>query len=117
MTSHSNNIDIQYTPVLSVSEEYEANSVTVTVDWAQAQQLHITYSVKVSPLVPIMFTGSTSCRLTIQYNTEYNFGIEATTPCRPNATAFIILHYGEIYYNTSDLYTFMLSQYFILLLL
>ena len=89
-------LGIQYTPTLSNSVQYEAESVTVTVRWTQAQQLYITYSAKVIPLVPIMFTGSTSCQLTVQYNVKYNFSIVAAAPCRPNATAFIALEYGEL---------------------
>ena len=60
------------------------------------------YTVRVLPLplVPIMATGSASRQLTISYNTEYNFSVEATvsTPCRVSATAFIRLHYGKVYY-------------------
>ena len=91
-------IDIQYTPILSISEEYKADSVIVTVEWTQAQQLHVTYSTEVFPLVPIVFTERTSRRLTIPYNNEYNLSVVAVTPCRPNATSFIILYYGEVYY-------------------
>ena len=80
-------LGIQYTPVLSISEEYEANAVTVTVDWTPAQILHnivITYFVNISPTVPIILTGSTSCQLKIPYNIDYNLSIIAATPCRNN---------------------------------
>lgn len=84
--------------MLSISaEQYEADSVTVTVEWAWAQQIHVTYSAKVVPLVPILITGSTSRQLTIPYNNEYNLSVVATAPCRPNATTFIKLNYGEVY--------------------
>ena len=100
-------IGIQYTPVLSISEEHEANAVTVTVDcsWTPAQILHnvvITYFVNISPTVPIILTGSTSCLLKIPYNIEYNLSITAATPCRSNATTFRILKYGENNVNPSN---------------
>ena len=49
------------------------------------------------PLVPPKVNGSTSCQLTISYNTKYNLCVEVTTPCRPNITVQIALYYGEMY--------------------
>ena len=84
-----------YTPTVRVtSEEYSADNVTVTVEWPQ--QVYTTYDVTVVPLVPIVFTGNTSCQLTIPYNTEYNVSIEAVAPCRSNTTTFTRLYYGEM---------------------
>ena len=83
-----------YTLTLRVtSKEYSADNVTVTVEWTQ--QLYATYDVTVVPLVvPIVFTGSTSHKLTIPYNTEYNLTVEAAAPCGPNTTALIRLKCG-----------------------
>ena len=82
-------------PTLRIaSEDYSADNVTVTVEWDQPA-LYSTYTVTVVPLVPIVSTGSTSYRLTIPYNTEYNLTVEAAAPCRSNATAGIRLKYGE----------------------
>ena len=85
-----------YTPTLRiVSEDYSASNVTVTVEWDQLT-VYSTYTVTVVPLVPTVFTGSTSCRLKIPYNTEYNLTVEAAAPCRSNtSTASIRLKYGE----------------------
>ncbi|MCG8625303.1 MAG: hypothetical protein MJE68_25300, partial [Proteobacteria bacterium] len=55
----------------------------------------IRYSVNITPWVPLIPNGSTSYSLIIPYNTEYNFSVVATTPCRPNTTAFITHYYGE----------------------
>ena len=74
--------------MLNISDEnYEANNITVTVEWAQL--LDASYIVEVSPLVPIV----NGHRLTIPYNTEYNFSVIAVTPCG-NAISFIRLKYG-----------------------
>ena len=89
----------QYSPTLGItSEEYKTDNITVSVEWTL--QEGAMYTVRVLPQVPIMVTGSTSRQLTISYNTEYNFSVEATvtTPCRVSATTFIRLHYGEVYY-------------------
>jgi hypothetical protein len=83
---------MKYTAVLSVSEEYRANNVTVTVLWAPVD--NITFSTEVSPLAPIIPTGSTSHQLTISYNTEYNLSVTAATPCG-NFIASTTLSYGE----------------------
>ena len=85
-------------PILRiVSQDYSSDNVTVTMEWDQ-ETVYSTYIVTVVPLVPIVFTGSTSCRLTIPYNTdhEYNLTVEAAAPCRPNTTASIRLKYGEV---------------------
>ena len=85
-----------YAPALSISEDYYGtDNVTVTVEWTQQAAIGIRYSANVTPWVPLMPDGSTSYRLTIPYNTEYNFSVVATTPCRLNTTAFITLYYGE----------------------
>ena len=110
-------IDIQYTPILSVLEEYGADNVTVTVEWVLAQA-GVIYSFRISPLVPIMFTGRSSLQMTILYNTVYTLSVVATAVCRPNATTFITLNYGEVYYihttTKSDLYYYIIMlQYFI----
>ena len=82
--------------MLSISEEYQADNVTVTVTWAPAELMDdITFSTKVSPLVPIVPTGSTNRQLIISYNTEYNLSVVAVTPCG-NVIASKTLNYGEI---------------------
>jgi hypothetical protein len=83
---------MKYTPVLNVSEEYRADNITVTVLWAPID--NTTFSTKVTPLAPIMLTGSTSRQLIISYNTEYNLSVIAATPCG-NFIASITLSYGE----------------------
>ena len=76
-------------------ERYEVDDVIVTVEWTP--QEGVTYTTSVSPLTSITITGSSSSQLTISYNTNYNFSVEAAPPCRPNPTAVITLNYGEAY--------------------
>ena len=91
-------IAIQYSPILTVSEDYDANNVTITVEWetVPAQQADITYFTRILPLIPIISTGRARRRLAIPYNAEYNFSVVAAAPCRPNITAFITLYYGKV---------------------
>ena len=89
----------QYAPSLHViSEEYEVDNVTVTLQWTHNQQLPegdiLSYTASVSPPVPLIFNG-TSLELALEYNTEYNLSVEADIRCGPNATDFISLNYGE----------------------
>ena len=84
-----------YTPRLRIIEEqYGIDSVTVTIEWTQLND--VTYTAKVSPMVPLMSVRETSRRLTVSYNTVYNFSVVAATPCIPNATSSTIIHYGEV---------------------
>ena len=87
----------------NISPEYKDDSVTVTVNWIQ--DVYTVYYVSVSPMVPLITVPRSilSRQLTIPYNMEYNLSIEATAPCRRNATAFIRLKYGETA-NCSYLY-------------
>ena len=88
--------------MIRISEEYQTDNITVTVEWAPAQQMDnniitlITTTVTVSPMVPIIPAGNTSRELVISYNTEYNLSVVAVTVCG-NAAATKKLNYGEIY--------------------
>ena len=87
---------LDYTPMLSISEEYEADNVTVTVEWTHQVDVTSNYTVGVSPSVPIMFIGHTNRSLVLQYNTKYNLSVMATACCGDIAIALITLHYSEI---------------------
>ena len=67
-------LGIQLIPELNILEHYEADNVTVTVEWAQQQEPGILYSIEVTPDVPTgKSTESIRYRLTIPYNETYNF--------------------------------------------
>ena len=82
------------------SEAYHADNVTLTVKWPQQVRAVFNTRILPEPPVPLVFIGSTSRQLTVSYNTEYNFSVEAivTAPCRSNVTASIRLNYGEMSY-------------------
>ncbi len=90
----------QYTPSLHTSEEYGVEDVTVTVEWTQQVQAGdlISYTVIVSPSVPIIYNGNTSLSVVLEYNVEYILSVEAAVQCESNATAFIALNYGELFH-------------------
>ena len=90
----------RYTPSLNISEEYDVDNVTVTIEWTQQVQAGlgdlISYNVSVSPPVPISYNGNTSLTLVLEYNFEYDLSVEANIQCESNATASVTLNYGEI---------------------
>ena len=77
------------------SEMFSIDNITVTVEWTQTTgALYTTRIIPQAASSPI--NGSNSLRLTLSYNTGYNFSVEAATPCNPAATAFIELNYGTL---------------------
>ena len=87
----------QYTPTLfNISEEYSADNVTVTVEWATL--VGATYKATISPLVPITLIdneNTSSAQLVLQYSMEFNLSVVAVLPCGANATTVVTLNYGE----------------------
>ena len=89
-----------YTPKVGIiSEDFGADIVTVTVEWAQHVGITM-YITRISPLTRPTLSTSTpglnnSRLLILSYNTSYNLSVVAVTPCG-NATAYIELKYGEM---------------------
>ena len=82
----------------TISKEFGAENVTVTVEWTQ--QAAVMYTPRIVPLAfnmsfPISSSSSQQVQLILSYNIHYNLSVEASAPCRPNATGFIELYYGE----------------------
>ena len=92
--------DLYYPSMSVISEAYHADNVTLTVEWPQQEGAVYNVRILPEPLVRSAFTINTSHQLTVSYNTEYNFSVEAiaTAPCRSNVTASIRLNYGEMSY-------------------
>ena len=78
-------------------EEYEADNVTVTITVEWTQQAAEIYNVIVSPPALMMFNESTSLKLVLEYNTEYNVSIEVVISCGSSTAGFTTLNYGEAY--------------------
>ena len=87
--------------MLHTFEKYSAEIVTVTVEWIQ--QLGAMYNASVLPPAPLMFNGTSSVQLVLEYNTEYNLGVMAVGPCGVNTTAAISLSYGEAYVGAEEM--------------
>ena len=87
---------MQYTPILRILDErYEADNVTVTVEWTEEEGVlnNITV-VSIVPQVPIEFIGHTSVQLTLSYNIEYNISVKAALPCQNEVPSHVQLFYG-----------------------
>ena len=84
--------------IVSTSEEYYDNNVTVMLEWAEEEGM--TYNVNIIPQVPITYTGNTSIQLTLSYNTTHNVSVRATLPCGHEAHIHLQLFYGE--FNTQE---------------
>ena len=80
-----------------MSEEYEADNITVTIIVEWTQQAAEMYNVIVSPPVLMMFNESTSLKLVLEYSTEYNVSIEVVSLCGSSTAGFTTLNYGEPY--------------------
>ena len=80
--------------MISTTEEYRADGVSVVVEWTQQES--VSYNVTIIPMVPVIIhTGSTSVQLTVSYNTEYNVSLEASAVCQSIVSSNITLFYGK----------------------
>ena len=86
------------TSIVNVSEQltFEANSVTVTLEWSTKNS--VTYTINTDPQVAVNQTGlgRNSAQLTVSYNTRYNVSIVASL-CGTNRTTLIVLNYGKLH--------------------
>ena len=77
--------------MVSISEGYRDDNVTVLVEWTQED---VSYNITIVPMVPIIFIGSSSIQLIVSYNVEYNVSLEAVAVCQSIAPGHIRLFYG-----------------------
>jgi hypothetical protein len=88
---------LQYALTLHTFEEYSAINVTVVVEWIQ--QVGAVYNFSVLPTAPLMFIGSSSLQLVLEYNTVYNLSVVMdVASCDVSTETFIVLNYGETYF-------------------
>ena len=75
-------------------EEYRADSIAVIIEWTQWKG--VSYNITmIVPMVPVIYTGSTSVQLTVSYNTKYNVSLEGSTVCQSIGASNITLFYGK----------------------
>ena len=84
-----------------VSESLEIDSIRVTLEWTQENMTLSLYSfsVSISPQVPILVfpEGTTRVQLKVHYETLYNVSFQAIPFCKQgNTTIFIRLYYSEL---------------------
>ena len=81
--------------MVSTYEEHNTDNITVLVEWIH--QTGVSYNITTVPMVPMMYSGSTSVQLIVSYNIEYNVSLKAATVCQRVTISHIQLLYGELH--------------------
>ena len=86
---------IPQTNVSVIEQHYSTETVTITLEWSQGEDILYDFTVLTSPHAPVQTNGTTSTRaqLVLSYNTQYN--VSVVTHCGQNSTTTLQLHYGE----------------------
>ena len=79
--------------MIRTSEEYRADSIAVIIEWTQ--QKGVSYNIAIVPMVPMIYTGSTSVQFIASYNIEYNVSLEASAVYQSIVSSNITLFYGK----------------------
>ena len=89
-------IELQEAKIPLVSEHFESNDVTISLDWKQ-NNLHYLYNISILPQPAIATSVENgSVNFTVCYNTQYNVSIYTAPPCGEyNLTKFVELFYGK----------------------
>ena len=94
------------TPYVNTSQSFEANSVTVALEWDVKNGVF--YIVSVQPETLVDYTQTNSARLSsLSYGKQYNISVTASL-CGRNRTTFSVCRYsklhtlGIILYNISE---------------
>ena len=94
---------------VTINEEFGIENVMVKLQWNKED--NVTYNATITPqtLGSLMFNGSTSVQISIQYNTIYKVNITATSAlCGQGMTSVVPLHYGEYIINKYESIKLML---------
>ena len=89
--------DTEETSISVRLEQFESDSVTTTLEWAQEHSLY-SYYVTGTQDTALWINGSASVnlKLKVPYNTSYNISVLAIPPCRRDIVMrFIELFYGK----------------------
>ena len=100
--NHNNNVVCIYTvtPDVNISRHFEANGITITLEWDAKNG--VSYVVSVQPEVLVDYTQTNSVRLSLPYEKLYNISIRASLCGRNRTTS------SECRYGISD----TLNQYY-----
>ena len=79
-------------PEVNRTEEFGTDGVTVTLKCA----LENSYNVTTTPYLPVIFSGSTSIQIKVQYNALYNVSVLGIPPICGQIDNVFQLYYGEL---------------------
>ena len=79
------------TPDVNISQRFEANGVTVALEWDPKNG--VSYIVSVQPEVLVDYTQTNSARLSLSYGREYNISVTASL-CGRIRTTSSVRRYG-----------------------
>ena len=98
---------VPQTNVSVIDQNYSAETVTITLEWSQGEDILYDFTVLTSPQAEVQINGTTSTRAELQlsYNTHYN--VSVVTHCGQNSTTTLQLHYGEYVVEATGLMKFI----------
>jgi hypothetical protein len=83
--------DDAVTPSVNISEDFQMNFVAVTLEWVANNGV----SYVITPERAINYTGKSSARLILSYNTEYNVSVVASL-CRTSQAVHSTIYYSKL---------------------
>ena len=81
------------TPNVNISQSFEANGVTVALEWDAKNG--VSYIVSVQPEVLVDYTRTNSAQLSLPYGKQYNISVIASL-CGRNRTTSSVCRYGKL---------------------
>lgn len=84
--------------VIILSEQFEADGVIVTLEWAEDNTLY-SYNVSVSPWLEVVFIGRVRVQLKVPYNSHHIVSVAALPPCQHQNDIVKNCAYHSLYYS------------------
>ena len=81
------------TPSVNISEYFQINFVTITLEWTAKSG--ISYVISVNPEIAINYAGKSSAQLVLLYNIKYNVSVLASL-CGTNQPVHSVINYGKL---------------------
>ena len=79
---------------MNISRSFEANGVTVALEWDAKNG--VSYIVSVQPEVLVDYTRANSAQLSLSYGWEYSISVTASL-CGRNRTTSSVCRYGKLH--------------------